>query len=101
MPVTVKQGDTAKLTLYVEDENGDPVDLTGASCVVRARRQGDGVVSTWASTVPAPLTGAVVATLPLLDPVRYYVEVEVTKGGVISTAPSDGYETVRVVAQIG
>jgi hypothetical protein len=35
-----------------------------------------------------------------LLPVRYYVELEITKSGKISTAPTDGYETLRVVKQI-
>lgn len=99
--VTVKQGDTAKIKMYVEDEDGNPVDLTGATVIVRARRQGDGIVSTWAHTVTNAVGGELSVTTGLLDPVRYYAEAEVTKAGVVTTAPSSGYLTVRVIAQIG
>lgn len=99
--ITVKQGDTHDITFTATDGNGDPVVLTGATVRLLARPQADATPIVLASTVSNPTAGEVTHTLTgTLEPVRYYVELEITKAGKISTAPTDGYETLRVVKQI-
>lgn len=99
--ITVKQGDTHVITFTATDENGDGVNLTGATVRLLARPQADATPVVLASSVSNALAGEVSHTLTgTLLPVRYYVELEITKAGQVSTAPSDGYETLRVVKQI-
>jgi hypothetical protein len=99
--ITVKQGDTHDITFTVTDADGGGVNLTGATVRLLARPQADATPVVLACSISNAVAGEVTHTLTgTLLPVRYYVELEITKSGKISTAPTDGYETLRVVKQI-
>lgn len=99
---TVKRGDTNDITLTIKDDNNEPVDLTGATVKVIANPVGGGSAETLAPTVLGSDPGTVVHTLTgNLAAGTYQVEVEVTKDGVITTAPTTGYATLIVEADLG
>jgi hypothetical protein len=100
---TVKYGDTHAITFTVLDPDGAPVDLTGATVrvlAVSARGVGNDTIEL-ASSISVAVEGTVVHQLTGTLPVGpYNVEVEVTQGSVVTTAPSAGYATLKVVADI-
>lgn len=94
--ITVKQGDTHNITFTVN------MDLTGATVRLLCRPIAEEAPTILASSITDASGGIVTHQLTGdLEPGRYYVELEVTKSGVIATAPSDGYETMRVIREIG
>jgi hypothetical protein len=100
---TVKFGDTHTVTFTVKDSAGVPVDLSGATIRVLAVLDGDADQTTivLASALGGG-TGEVTHTLTGTLPVgTYSIEVEVTQGGTVISAPSAGYATLQVVAGLG
>ena len=101
MTVTIKQGDTHDTVWTVGDADAAPVNLTGATVRLLARRQGTTTTITLASTITDAIAGKVTHSLTgTLIAGVYDVELEVTSGGDIVTAPNDGYETLVVVADL-
>lgn len=103
MSNTVKRGDTHAITLTVKDSAGLPVDLTGATVRLLASITNS---PDPAEVLPATITDAVngVVTHTLTGALlagTYQIEVEATIGGVITTAPTDGYATLIVKADLG
>lgn len=93
--ITVKQGDTHDITFTVN------ADLTGATVRLLARPIASGVGEVLNSTITNAAGGVVTHSLTGdLLPVRYYVELEITQAGKISTAPSKTYEMLQVVREI-
>lgn len=100
MSNTVKKGDTHAITLTVFDTVGStptPLDLTGATVRLLAKA-GEATTVVLTATLDAdPTTGIVHHTLTGTLPAgTYKVEVEVTQGGAITTAPTTGYATLIV-----
>lgn len=99
--ITVKQGDTHAITWTVQDATGAAVNLTGATVRVICRRFSAATSTVLASTASNPTGGVVSHTLTgLLDPGSYQIEIECTQSGVITTAPTGGYDTLVVVADL-
>lgn len=97
----VKRGDTHAITFTVNDEAGAPIDLTGSTVRLLAKLQGGSTLETLAASLGGT-TGTVVHNLDGdLAVGTYDVEVEVTLGGVITTAPTDGYATLIVTQDLG
>lgn len=89
MSTTVKHGDTIPLTLTIG------VDITGATVRVLCRR-GSAAATVLPSTVTDYATGAIVHELDgTLAIGNYDLEVEITRNGVVQTAPTVGY--VRLI----
>jgi hypothetical protein len=103
MSNTVKSGDTHAITLTVFDDVGAPVDLTGSTVRLLAKLAAGGTLEVLDATLDAaPTTGMVHHTLTgTLVAGTYNVEVEVTLGGVITTAPTEGYATLIVTPDLG
>lgn len=101
----VKQGDTHSITFTVYETVGStptPRDLTDPVATVRvlAKKGTEATVVLAASVGGDP--GTVVHTLTGTLPAgTYQVEVEVTQGGAITTAPTTGYETLIVEPDLG
>lgn len=92
--LTVKAGDRYPTYWKV------PADLTGASVRLIARR-GSNPAVVLSTTVPNPATGVVEHLLDgTLTVGHYAVELEITQGGNIITAPTDTYENLRVIADL-
>lgn len=92
---TVKQGDTHNLTLTIG------ADLADATVRVLARRGSETVEELDASVTDeggGVITHTLTGTLP---PGDYRVEVEVTRDGVIQTAPTEGYARLTVLPDLG
>lgn len=101
MSSTVKRGDTHTITLTVRDSENALVDLTGATVRLLALPTSGGEVIVLPSALGAG-TGTVVHTLSgNLAAGTYSIEVEATIGGVITTAPTEGYATLTVTADLG
>jgi hypothetical protein len=93
--MTVKQGDTKPRVWTVN------MDLTGSTVRLLAREQANLDPIELEAAVTDAAAGEVTWTPDgTLNAVRHWVEVEVTQGGTIVTAPSDGYATLRVIADI-
>ena len=103
MPMTVREGDTHSVSWQVLDE-GVPMDLTGMTAEIHVRLP--------KATTPITLP-AVVETVPDTEEWRvrhtlsgtlpagvYLLEIELTKDGVIATAPTEKNDTLTVVKQI-
>lgn len=103
MSNTVKRGDTHAITLTVKDSTGAPVDLTGATVRLLASVNSSGDPATvLPTTISDAVNGVVTHTLTgSLLAGTYSIEVEYTIGGVITTAPTDGYATLVVKADLG
>lgn len=101
---TVKRGDTGQITLTVKDDTGAPVDLTGFTSL-RVLALSIGSTDPAIELLPVALgagTGEVVHTCTgNLAVGTYNVEVEETSGGVKTTAPTVGYATLIVDADLG
>ena len=101
MPMTVRQGDTHDVFWQITD-NGAPIDLTGMTAEIHVQPvKGSAAVTTLAAVVEEvdnrvkhTLTGA-------LAPGTYRLEIELTKDGVVATAPTAKNDTLTVVPQIG
>lgn len=95
--ITIKQGDTHPIGWTVN------LDLTGSTVSVKARRDKPEFSTTLSSTVTAVAPGHIShhldGTLPAGE---YQVEIQITLGnGDIVTAPSDSYETLVVLPDLG
>lgn len=98
---TIKAGDTHTITFTIKDSAGAAVDLTGSTPRVVARPLSGGAaveltsaLGVDAGTVEHTLTGTLAAG-------TYHIEVEITaSGGAITTAPSDGYATLKVAPDL-
>jgi hypothetical protein len=97
--MTVRQGDTHAVYWQVLDD-GSPIDLTGMTAEIHLRPAKGGtalelpaVVDAIEQRIKHTLTGALV-------PGTYLLEIELTKDGVIATAPTAANDTLTVVAQI-
>ena len=95
--ITVKRGDKYDVTFTVN------ADLTGATTRLLANRQyTTGEPTLLGHTVTDPVNGVVTHTLTgTLDPGRYNVELEATRGGETFTFPSSGFETLQVEPDLG
>lgn len=92
--LTVKAGDRYPTYWTV------PMDLTGTEVRLIARR-GSSPALTLASSITAPTTGTVRHVLDgTLSVGSYAVELEITRGEEIITAPTDSYENLRVIADL-
>lgn len=93
--LVVKKGDRYPTWWHV------PMDLTGTTVRLLARR-GHNPPILLASDVPVPVNGRVRHVLDgTLAVGLYAVELEITRGGEIITAPTDTYENLRVIADLG
>jgi hypothetical protein len=101
MSSTVKQGDTHAITFTVKDADGAPVVLDAATVLLHARR-GDGgdliVLPHTLGVDPGTITHQLDGTL--VDG-QYSLEIEVTIGGVVTTAPTDGFAKLIVTPDLG
>lgn len=104
MSNTVKQGDTHSITLTVYDTvagTPTPLNLTGATVRLLAKLGADALIILTASINADPATGKVHHTLTgTLEPGTYNIEVEVTQGGTITTAPTTGFATLVVTPDL-
>ena len=92
--LTVKAGDRYPTYWHV------PADLTGATVRLIARR-GSNPPIILPSTVSNATGGIVTHTLDgTLTVGRYAVELEITQGAQVITAPTDTYENLRVIADL-
>lgn len=92
--LTVKTGDRYPTYWTV------PMDLTGTTVRLIARR-GSSAAVTLPSTVTSPTGGVVQHILNgSLSVGSYAVELEITRGEEIITAPTDSYENLRVIADL-
>lgn len=92
--LTVKTGDTYVTTWRV------PLDLTGATVRLIAKRpRHDPVVldTTIADAPNGVVEHVLTGTLPVGN---YLVELEITNGATIVTAPTDSYENLRVISDL-
>lgn len=92
----VKRGDKLPVTLTVNH------DLTGATTrlIVRHLAQ-NGDKEELAHQVTDPSTGEVTCALDGTWALgRHYLELEITQNGEIRTAPSSGYESIRIVPDL-
>lgn len=106
--LTIKQGDDLSRTLTITDDDGNALDITGATLTFHLRAPGatvDAITPAPALTLTTPASG--IATLALTDTqtgaltagTTYRYEVEMTDGtGLIST-PVEGL--ALVTADIG
>lgn len=93
--VTVKQGDKYATTWTVY------FDITGATTRLLARRPNAPYIEL-AHTVIDPLAGIVEHVLDGTLPVaEYRVELEISRGGQRITAPTDHYENLKVISDLG
>ena len=92
--LTVKAGDRYPTYWTV------PANLTGATVRLLARR-GSNPAIVLPSTITNPVGGVVQHTLDgTLTVGNYAVELEITQGANIITAPTDTYENLRVIADL-
>ena len=93
--LTVKQGDKYPTTWTV------PMDLTGATVRLLARRKGASGPEVLAATITNAAGGVVqhvlTGTLPTGD---YQVELEIERGGEKITAPTDHFENLKVISDL-
>lgn len=96
---TVRQGDTAPAPWRVsEEESGDPVDLTGATIIVRARlRDSATAIQETAAVVGDPSEGVFEHSTATWAPGVYEVTVRI---GGSRTAPTERNALLRVLASI-
>lgn len=96
----VKFGDMHAITFTVTTEAQQPVDLTGATIRLLARRVGAPEAVVLLATLGDGL-GEVVHQLDgTLAVGVYHIEIEVTSGQDINTAPTDGYAELVVARSI-
>lgn len=94
--ITVKYGDTHDIAWAVN------ADLSGAIVRLLFRKVGATESVEAAASVTDPLNGVVTHTLTGTLPIGHYdVEVEATKSGAVTTAPSVGYERLVVARDLG
>jgi len=96
--ITVKKGDTHAITYTVN------ADLTGATVRLLCKQSGrpDLSPTVLASTVTDAPGGVVSHTLTGTLAVGLYdIELEITKSGAISTSPTNGYEQLKVLVDLG
>ena len=99
MPMTVREGDTHDVSWQITD-NGGPMDLTGAIAEIHVRPI-KGTAITTLTAVVDPIEQRVTHTLTgTLAPGTYLLEIELTKEGIITTAPTSKNDTLTVVPQI-
>lgn len=99
----VKHGDTHEITFTIRDSNNNNrlVDLTGAAVRLLARQGKTGPTQVLSAS-PGPTKGTVVHQLTGTLPVgTYWIEVEITSDGVVTTAPYDGYAFLDVIEDLG
>lgn len=100
--ITVKRRDTHDVVFNVTATlDGTPVDLSGATVRLLARRQGSGITIILGSTVTDAAAGEVTHSLTgTLEIGTYDIEVESTLAGDVVTAPNDGYFTMTVLEDL-
>lgn len=90
----VVAGDDYALEIVIEDDNGNPVDLTGRSYVAQARLDPESTTTpelSFSCTVPTPANGTIVltatdtATLALTPGRAYWWSVLEVAGGTLTT----------------
>lgn len=99
---TVKRGDTHELVFTIRNARKKPVDLTGSTVRILAQPWNGGATFELDSSL-GEKTGTVVHQLTGdLAVGTYRLEIEVTDGeGVITTMPSNGYEMLIVLDDLG
>jgi archaellum component FlaG (FlaF/FlaG flagellin family) len=99
----VKRGDTHDIVFTVKNAARQTVDLSGSSVRILGRRKGDRTLEVF--ELDAELgadPGTVIHTLTgTLDVGVYRLEVEITEGAVITTAPADGWVELQVTSDLG
>lgn len=104
MASEVKQHDTVTMTLTVKDGTGAPINLSTGSPSVKviATNRNTQVATILSSTISDAANGKVQHTFNgTLEPATYDIEVEVTQGGVVATAPTGGYGSFTVIQDLG
>lgn len=93
--LTIKEGDKHNVELTI---GNSPLNLSGGTVVVNVEPSAGGT----AQQFPASIAGNVVtwALDGTLTAGRYKLEVQVTVGGSIVTAPSDSYMSLVVLADL-
>lgn len=101
MPLNVKHGDTHDVFLVVADAKTKvPVDISGSTVRLNVRKGTENPITLIAVVEDGPL-GRIKHTLTgTLAVGTYKMEVELTKSGVITTAPTIGTDTLTVAADI-
>lgn len=98
--LNIKHGDRYDLSWVVREDDGTPLDLAGATVRLLAKDRSG--VSLLPTTVTDAAGGAFTHTLDgTLDVGTYEVEVEISRGAEVRTAPTTGFETLRVAADLG
>lgn len=94
--VAVKQGDKFPVTFTVNH------DLTAATTRLIVRHlTRDGELETLPHTVTDPVEGTITHTLDGTWGIgRHFIELEITQGTEIRTAPTDGFHIIRVVEDL-
>lgn len=99
----VKRSDRYQIQFQISDANGF-VDLSAATVRLLARhRPTGGAAAVLVSVITSPLTGVVSHTLDgtMDTPGVWDLEVEITDGADITTAPTAGVVSLRVIADLG
>jgi hypothetical protein len=93
--VTVKQHDNVRTTWQVN------MDITGATTRLLARRPNAPAVELTHTVVDAPAGIVEHFTTGTLPVATYRVELEIVRGGEKITAPTDHYENLVVITDLG
>jgi len=93
--VTVKQHDNVRTTWQAS------LDLTDATTRLLARRPNAPVVELEHTVIDAPAGIVEHITTGLLPVADYRVELEITRNGERITAPTDHYENLRIITDLG
>lgn len=101
--LTIKRGDRYDIAFHIRDAVG-VVDLTGATVRLLARHRQTGGPATLLTSVITDVTGGVVThtldgTLDALG--MWDLEIEITDGLQITTAPTSGFIEIRTVNDLG
>lgn len=98
--LVLKQGDTYGVRWYIGDGDGRPVNLTGASVTLTAKRGQDPSIDL-PVTIPEPTEGWVRWIWGgNLTVGTYAVEAKVTRGEEIVSAPTTSFAHIRVIADL-
>lgn len=99
---TAKQGETAPATFIVMDEEtGQPLDLTGSTVSARARLQkGTSPGYNLSSYIQEPTTGRVACSVADLPVGVYNLEFKIDAPAGTRFAPSDRYEPIRILERV-
>lgn len=101
----IKKNNTRpKLVATIYDEDGDPLNLTAATVRFVMQKPGAAVKINAAMTITDAPNGKVEYAWSSADtdtPGTYHAEIQITLASDVYTAPSNGYLSVTILAQLG